>query len=78
MDGFLLDTPTWPKGMQPIRDKASLSPTGSVHLVGCPLWYISELLVVQMAETQTKEGGTDKIHPLDRPATTETGSSDGF
>lgn len=31
-----------------------------------------------MAETQTKEGGTDKIHPPDRPATTETGSSDGL
>lgn len=64
--------------MKPICDKASLSPTGSLHLVGHPLQYISELLVAQMAETQTKEGGTDEIHPPDRPATTETGSSDGF
>lgn len=38
--------------------KASLPP-GQAHLVGCPLRHISELLVTQMADTQTKEGGTD-------------------
>lgn len=64
------------KGANPIGDNTPLSSWWSPSCWVSRIVH-SELLVTQLAETQKKEDGAD-LSSRQRPATTETGSSDWF